>query len=200
MLDLRFWVPGTPVPKGNHDAFPIARGKCDECRKTGRPCRRRNCFGGTIVGTAVTDSAGKELEAWQEMVRVQAISARNAAAQRAVSKPGAVSLKLVFLIERPAGHWTDSGALTRSGREMPFPTSRPDWDKLTRAVCDGLIPAIAEDDSQFVLGSVALEYAPWKVKAGCSVRARRYVSRDSWVAAELDYHSISTVSPQGAMF
>jgi Holliday junction resolvase RusA-like endonuclease len=162
----------------------------------GRPCRVRNCFGGTIVGTAVTDSAGGELTAWQEMVRVQAISARNAAGQRPVPRGGSVAILLVFVQSRPAGHWTETGLLTRAGKDRPFPSVPPDWDKLSRAVCDGLMPALVEDDSQIVLAGVALVYAPWKGPSGCVVRARRLLSLESWVQRELDYVGIDTRSPQ----
>lgn len=199
MLDVRFWVPGKPVPKGNHNAFPIARGRCACAKTPGKPCRVRNCYGGVLVGTSVTDAAGPELVAWQEMVRVQAISARNAAAQRAVPRPGAVSLSLVFVEERPDGHWSDSGALTSAGKARQFPSVPPDWDKLSRAVCDGLMPALVEDDSQFVLAAVALVYAPWKAKPGCAVRARRLTSMESWVARELDYAGIDTRVPQESL-
>lgn len=198
-LDVRFWVPGKPVPKGNHDAFPIARGRCACGKKPGKPCRIRNCFGGVLVGTTITDSAGPELVAWQEMIRVQAISARNAAAQRPVARGSAVSVSLVFVEERPGGHWTSAGALTKDGRDRPFPSVPPDWDKLSRAVCDGLMPALVEDDSQFVLAGVALVYAPWKAKPGVIVRARRITSLESWVARELDFMGIDTRSPQESL-
>lgn len=199
MLDVRFWVPGRPVPKGNHNAFPIARGRCACAAKPGKPCRIRNCFGGVLVGTTITDAGGGELEAWQEMVRVSAISARNAAAQRPAPRGAAVSVSLVFVEERPGGHWSSAGKLTSAGKERPFPSVAPDWDKLSRAVCDGLMPALVEDDSQFVLASVALVYAPWKAKPGVIVRARLVSSMESWVAREMDFMGIDTRSPQESL-
>jgi Holliday junction resolvase RusA-like endonuclease len=196
MLDVRFFVPGTCLPKGNHQAFPIARGRCS-CG--GKGCRIRNCFGGVLVGTTVTDTGGKELEAWQEMVRVQAISARNAAAQRPAPAGAAIELSMVMLQSRPEGHWTSTGALTSAGRARPYPSVKPDLDKLSRAVCDGLVPAIAADDSQFVVAHVALVYTPWRGKTGCTVRARRISSQPSWVAYELDYAGIDTRASQEAL-
>jgi Holliday junction resolvase RusA-like endonuclease len=198
-LDVRFWVPGKPVPKGNHNAFPIARGRCACSAKPGKKCRIRNCFGGVLVGTTITDAGGPELEAWQEMVRVMAISARNAAGQRVVPRGTAVSVSLVFVEERPDGHWSEAGLLTKAGRDRQFPSVAPDWDKLSRAVCDGLMPALVEDDSQFVLAGVGLVYAPWKSKPGVIVRARRVSSLESWVARELDFMGIDTRSPQESL-
>lgn len=182
LLDVRFPVQGTPVAKGNMSGFPISRGKCDEC-KPGKPCRQRSCFGGTIVGVSVTDQGGKELEAWQQLIHVRAISARNAAGQRIVQKPGAVAVSMVFVLTRPGSHWTSSGNgnLSAEGRRMPFPTVKPDDDKIGRAVCDGLTGALAVDDSQFTVTKIAKEYAGWKGWTGVVIQARQVVSRDQWV-------------------
>lgn len=180
MLDVRFVVEGTPVAKGNMSGFPIARGKCCDC-KPGKPCRGRSCFSGTIVGVSVTDQGGKELTAWQEMIRVRAISARNAAAQRLVSRPGAVSLSMAFVLARPAGHWRSGGDLSADGRRMWVPTVKPDDDKIARAVADGLTGALAEDDSQFTVTKIAKVYAGQKGWTGVVISARQVYAHEEWV-------------------
>src|ERR1700748_995190 len=138
MLDIRFKVEGTPCPKGSMSGFPIDRGPCVDC-KPGKPCRSRSCFGGRIVGVSVTDQGGKELEAWQELVFVRAMSARNAAGARPVARPGACEVTMVFVMPRPAGLWHPKrqGELTSEGRARPLPSVKPDIDKLARACLDG---------------------------------------------------------------
>jgi Holliday junction resolvase RusA-like endonuclease len=187
VLDVRFIVEGKPIPKGNHAAYPISRGRCEDC-KPGRSCGRKNCFGGVIVGTVITDDGGKELEAWEQLVHVQAISARNRAAQRLVEPPASVEVRMIFVLPRPGGHWTESGSgqLTAAGRERRHPSVKPDWDKLARAVADGLTGALVRDDSQIVIGQPAKVYAPYRGKAGVIVVARQLGDElPEWIAAEL---------------
>lgn len=195
-LDVRFFVPGSPVPKGNHAAFPIARGKC-ECKGAG--CRRRNCFGGTIVGTVVTDDKAKELEAWEQYVKVHAISARNAAGARLVEKPNALEVRLVFMFDRPQGHWTSKGQLSADGLRNPLPSVKPDWDKVSRATADALTGALCEDDGQIALAMVSKIYTP--DRPGVVVRARQIGGVADWVLAELAELGIKTpAAVQGALF
>ena len=191
MLDVRFIVEGVPVPKGSHQAFPIKRGHCKTCL-AGKPCNARNCFGGVIVGTVIADQQGGELDAWQQLVKVRAMSARNAAGQRLVQRPGAVAVSIVFVMPRPAGHWTDAGALTSVGRAQPMDTVKPDVDKLTRAVLDGMTGVIAEDDAQIVSAPPAKLYACHRGWTGAVVRARQVSGYEEWVHAELAHHGIKT--------
>jgi hypothetical protein len=197
-LDIAFLVEGDPIPKGNHQAFPIARGRCTEC-KPGRPCRGRSCFGGTIVGTVVTDKGAGELEAWEQLAGVRAASARNLAGQARVAKPGAVEASIVFVLRRPAGHWTSSGALTAAGRAQPMPTVKPDFDKLTRALADGMTSAIAEDDAQIVVAPIALVYALWRGWTGACVRARQMSTYPPWVVEQLTAAGVWSASTQGVL-
>lgn len=195
MLDIRFVVEGAACPKGNHQAFPISRGRCKSCRP-GKPCRGRSCFGGTIVGTVVTDKGGAELEAWQELVRVRAISARNAAGQRLVERPGAVEVAMIFVMPRPGGHWTDSGALTSVGRAQPLPTVKPDIDKMMRSALDGMTGSVVEDDAQLVLARTAKVYAGYHGPIGLVVRARQISSYPAWVDSELDCAGMLVITGQ----
>lgn len=203
-LDIRFMVPGDPVPKGNHDAFPIDRGPCPECRP-GAPCKRRVCFGGRIVGTTVTDDGGKALEAWQGLVRVHAISARNLAGARIVERPGALELWMVFLRRRPDAHYTSRGALSAEGMRHGVPTTKPDWDKLARAIGDavteatkkGLAGALAQDDSQIAAAQVAKAWTDGR--PGVVIRARQITREPAWVQEELVAAGLSVPVTQGAL-
>lgn len=199
-LDISFVVDGTPVPKGNHAAFPIARGKCPACAP-GKRCGKRNCFGGVLVGTTITDDGGKELEAWQGQIRISAISARNRAACRLVEAPGALEVRIVFVLERPAGHWTTKGALSADGLRRPMPTVKPDWDKLSRAVADGLIGALCTDDSQIVIAHVGKVYAPAGRKACVVIGARAVDRQPAWISEMLGAVGIQTAAAaQGGLF
>lgn len=200
VLDIRFVVEGLAVPKGSHQAFPISRGECKDC-KPGKPCRGRSCFRGLIVGTVITDQQGKELEAWEALAKVRAMSARNAAGQRIVLRPGAVAVAVVFVLPRPGGHWTDAGALTAAGRAQPLPTVKPDADKLMRALGDGMTGVLAEDDAQIIMPMPAKVYANHRGWTGAVVRARQVSRYDAWVYEELAHHRvwIAPDAAQGAL-
>lgn len=184
-LDVRFAVPGIPVPKGSMSGFPIDRGPCTDC-KPGKPCRSRSCFGGRIVGVSMVDQGGKELEAWQELVFVTSLSARNRNGMRPIARPGACEVTLVFVMPRPAGHWTPAGALTAEGRARMLPSVKPDYDKLTRAVLDGLTRALVEDDAQVCVGHTYETHAKWKGWTGVAVRARTVSELDAAAVELLD--------------
>lgn len=203
-LDLRVFVPGDPVPKGNHDGFPIDRGPCQTC-KPGAPCRGRGCFGGRRVGVSITDDGGKALEAWQGLVRIHAISARNVAGGRLVERPGAVEVSMVFLRRRPKTHLKEGGGLSSDGMRTPLPSTKPDWDKLARAVGDGLtsatakglVGAIAEDDAQICVAQVAKVFTAGR--PGVIIRARQISAPPEWVLAEMRAVGMDVPTTQGAL-
>jgi Holliday junction resolvase RusA-like endonuclease len=203
-LDLRFFVPGDPVAKGNHNAFPIKRGDCTDCTPDAR-CKRSNCFNGIIVGTVITDDAGKALEAWQGMVRTCAIAARDAARMRPVEKPGALEISLVFLRHRPDSHYTGKGALSSEGLRFAMPTTKPDWDKLSRPIGDamvdnvkrGIAGALADDDAQITVAQAAKCYTDRK--SGVIIRARHITRVPDWVLAELVAAGFPAPAMQGAL-
>lgn len=193
-LDISFLVEGTPLSKGSMSGFPIARGKCTEC-KPGKSCRQRNCFGGVLVGVSVTDQGGKALDAWEDLVHVRAMSARNAAGARPVQRPGALMLELVFVLARPDNHWTKRGDLSAAGRAVPDPTTKPDGDKLARAILDGCTRALVADDSQVIVASVAKVFAGWRGWTGAVVNAKEVSGPPAWALAMLEKHRVWTPPP-----
>jgi crossover junction endodeoxyribonuclease RusA len=52
------------------------------------------------------------------------------------------------MMPRPAGHWTKTGKL--SSKATPWPSVKPDADKLLRAVGDALTGVLIEDDARVV--------------------------------------------------
>lgn len=88
----------------------------------------------------------KAVGPWREAVRAET--------QRACDVPlaGPVEVTIIFRLKRPKGHYrTGKNAhLLRDGAP-PYPDGNPDWDKLSRAVCDGLTAGGAFwDDAQIV--------------------------------------------------
>lgn len=61
---------------------------------------------------------------------------------------GAIEASFVFYRRRPKGHFTKAGKLKPSAPVYPLP--KPDVLKLARAVEDGLIGVVYNDDSQIV--------------------------------------------------
>jgi Holliday junction resolvase RusA-like endonuclease len=198
MLDVRFQVEGTPVSKGSMSGFPIDRGPCPTC-KPGKPCRGRSCFGGRSVGVSVTDQGGKELDAWEELTFVRAMSARNRAGCRPIARPGSCEVTLIFILPRPDSHWTKSGRLTADGRAREMPSVKPDLDKLGRAVIDGLTRVLVEDDAQIVVAPLAEVYADRGKWTGVCVRARQISGPPAWVVEELAHHCVWAPSAQEAL-
>lgn len=92
-------------------------------RKTGQPI--------------LTESAGAPLRDWRTDVQQAAITAQG-------DRPpleGPVSVWLAFTLQRPKSH-----PKTR----QTWPTTRPDIDKLCRAVLDALTHICFHDDSQII--------------------------------------------------
>lgn len=91
----------------------------------------------------MTPTNEKHLKTWRQDVGFQA---RMAGAQLI---DGAVRVELIFKLPRPKGHF---GSGKNSGIVKPsaphYPTTKPDTDKLIRAVLDALTFVCFKDDSQ----------------------------------------------------
>lgn len=78
---------------------------------------------------------------------------------------GAVELDLQFVLPRP-------GSLPKR-KPTPAAVKRPDWDKLSRAVCDALTSAqVYKDDSQIVIARVYKRIAEQEEKTGVWIHIR----------------------------
>lgn len=101
----------------------------------------------------VIDSAGRALADWRETV---ALAVRAKARSRFI---GPVHVAAIFYLPKPK----------RSA--PPFPATRPDLDKLTRALLDGLTASGAvADDGQVVDIAVSKRWA--EREPGCYLRIR----------------------------
>jgi len=78
---------------------------------------------------------------------------------------GAVELHLDFVLLRP-------GSLPKR-KPTPPAIKRPDWDKLSRAVCDALTSAqVYKDDSQVTIARVTKRIAEQEEKTGVWIHIR----------------------------
>ena len=128
-----FRVFGDPVPQGSMKAFVVK----------GRP---------------ILTSTSKNLKEWRNLVAYQAnsyITENSLVGFYANAEPVKVVAKFYFA--RPKSHFKASGELRL--RAPRFKRTRPDIDKLARAVLDALTGVFFEDDSQVVFLQVEKEYA-----------------------------------------
>lgn len=102
----------------------------------GTPVPQGSARAFVVNGHAVITSANKNLKSWRLLV--------SAEAQRYAPTPiwsCPVVVSVTFLLTRPKSH---------PKRKVTWPTSRPDLDKLIRAILDGLTGIIFADDSQVI--------------------------------------------------
>ncbi len=127
-----FFVRGTPVPKGSIKAMPgVPLGApCPKCRQ-----KRR--------GHPRLINANDKTKGWEKVIRGAAMAAR-------VEKIlGPVSVDLEFYMPRPKSHFR-SGKFSHLLKDSAptFHESKPDSDKLERAVLDALTNIAFEDDAK----------------------------------------------------
>jgi crossover junction endodeoxyribonuclease RusA len=125
---------------------------------------KRHVGGGRMI------ESSKAVGPWREAVRAET--------QRAMegeeSYTGPVSVRLVFLLPRPRGHY---GTGRNAGKVRPsapaLPAGKPDLDKLERAVLDGISAGGGWcDDAQVVHLQAWKEYADQSEHPGCYIEIR----------------------------
>lgn len=140
---LIFWVPGTPVPQGSHNAY---------------------VRGGRAVVVAVNEKA---LKSWREAVQERAEQALRDTPGFDTDAEG-YALTTVFGIKRPKYHFRTNGELKPDAPDLA--PKRPDDDKLLRAVGDALTYAeVWKDDSRVVERHSFKTYAHPDLGEGCFV-------------------------------
>ncbi len=92
------------------------------------------------VGNGVMVESSKHVKEWRAWARLKASVAMRD--RERIAKPNAVRLRVTFGFDRPKKH-------LKKGVVPPvFHTSRPDTDKLLRALLDSMSEVVFEDDSQ----------------------------------------------------
>ncbi len=119
---LSFFVAGIPVPQGSMKGF-------------------------VVNGRAVVTADNKKTRPWRQDVAA-------AAEEAAFRFPGdtPIAVYLTFYMPRPKNHYgTGRNTAQLRASAPPFPTTKPDVDKLARAILDALKTAgVYRDDAQVV--------------------------------------------------
>ena len=135
ILEIRFQVAGKPVPEGSTRAFPV-KGK---------------------ARAVVVHSNHKELMPWRDRI---AYFCREAMLGVEWPKDQAYQIYVEFCFLRPKSHLTKKGNPSSNYRK--FHTSRPDLDKLLRAIGDALKGIVFNDDSQVTFWMADKIYDTWE--------------------------------------
>lgn len=93
-------------------------------------------------GRPIVTSDNPRLSAWRD-----AIAAEAAQAMTGPMVLGAVAVRVSFYLPRPKGHYGKRGLLPSAPR---YHVTKPDVDKLIRAVLDGITGIVVKDDSQVI--------------------------------------------------
>jgi crossover junction endodeoxyribonuclease RusA len=148
---MTFEIIGAPATKGS-----------------GRAYTYRKPDGGTGVRI---DHDNPTLRAWETRARAEAVAARIRANEPLIMRPKGVHLTAVFRLPRPLKYSTPR---YQAGRLFAPPhTTRPDCDKLLRALGDALRGAVYEDDAQVVTLSIGKRYCDIGEEWGVSVTVER---------------------------
>jgi Holliday junction resolvase RusA-like endonuclease len=113
-----------------------------EVRGTPQPQGSTRSF--VAGGRAITTSDNPNLREWRQLVRDCAQDQAPPALWR-----GPVAMTLRFTLLRPP---------SVSAKRRPYPTTKPDADKLARAVWDALKGIVYADDSQVVRLALSKDY------------------------------------------
>jgi crossover junction endodeoxyribonuclease RusA len=138
---ISFWIPGTPKAQGSKKIV-MAGGK-------NKPRR-----------AMIIEDNPHGHRTWRNAVEAACWTAVPGLREK-LSCP--VSVKLDFLFERPKSHYlTKDGKPTgelRPGARAEM-TTKPDLDKLARAVIDSITAVLLADDSQVICLSATKKYGP----------------------------------------
>jgi Holliday junction resolvase RusA-like endonuclease len=125
-MRLKFFVPGTPVPKGSAKGFVV-----------------KNKATGKMRAIVVQDNKERQ-KPWASMIGLLASQCYKGALLS-----GPVSLSLQFVMPRLKGHYGSGKNADVLKAGAPYwHISKPDTDKLIRCVKDALTGVVWGDDSQ----------------------------------------------------
>jgi len=149
---IQFFVPGIARTAGSKTAFKGKDGKVNFAH------------------------AGKYSKGWMDSVKWFAMQQYG---QRTVLLAGPITLKLIFFMARPKGHFRTGKQAGELKASAPgHPTSKPDLTKLTRAVEDALTGLIWKDDSQVVKQDTKKVYCGPEDKVGVDIKIESVEGKD----------------------
>ena len=143
---LNFTVHGEARPAGSKRAFALRRRDGTLVTRPG---------GAPVIN--VTDDNPKSKD-WKGTV---AWAAREAVGSGFALLHGPLVVTFSFYRTRPKGHLKPDGLLAKSGRDNPYPTTKPDVLKLARGAEDALTGVLWRDDAQIVKETLEKNYGNW---------------------------------------
>jgi crossover junction endodeoxyribonuclease RusA len=105
------------------------------------------------VGRGIMIESSKYIADWRAFARLKAEIAMREHAM--IRKPHPVAIEVVFYFDRPKSHSTTKGLRDTAPTRH---TSKPDIDKLLRALLDSMTGIVFEDDSQVWIKSASKCY------------------------------------------
>lgn len=174
-MNIEFFTAGTP--KGAGSKVAAVAHKRDPA--SGQQVPVRDPETGRLR-TYVKDDTGEAGRNWRADVR----AAAEVAMRDEALTSSAVMLSAVFIMRRPKSHFSTSGAL--KSRAPLWHTSRPDIDKLSRAVLDALTGIVWTDDSLVVCKIATKRYADPTEREGAQITVTTYVPSEAARAPQLE--------------
>ncbi len=144
---IEFTVYGEAVAKGSTRAFPLMRGGKPVLGPGGRP-------------VTITTADNPKTKDWQTLV---SLSAQRFGPE--VLLDGPVAIELFFYLRRPK---------SLTPKKRPYPTVKPDLDKLIRAIGDGLKGKIYSEDARIVKIVATKLYAEFGDTPRVEIRVGEY--------------------------
>lgn len=165
---ISFFVEGVPAPQGSKTAMPV----------------RKN---GQLTGKVNMIESSKALMPWRGIVAHHARVARSRTLDRPYSGP--VRVVVTFWFDRPKSHYgtgRNAGTLKPSAPEHHV--TKPDIDKLLRAILDALTMAMVYKDDSQVVEVVARKHYADSMPPGASITVEPMPS-----ARELNAQALSNL-------
>jgi Holliday junction resolvase RusA-like endonuclease len=164
--DLELSFVGVPATAGNKSAFPFIRGY----RHNGKPI-----LGARIVEGGKNKASARKSQQWRDAVAAVVLERVLGTSPRPVPLDGPLFCWADFYLPRP------------KTVRAPWPTAKPDWSKLLRAVEDPIVrpakgyPGLIHDDARIVFAMGGKFFADdrrpgadvriWRITAGPDVFA-----------------------------
>ena len=106
------------------------------------------------VGNGIMVESSRHVKDWRAFARLKATQAMHSIER--IEKPIPVAVTATFYFDRPKKHFHSNGKLRLDAPE--FHTSRPDGEKLMRALLDAMTGICFQDDSQCALQRIVKKY------------------------------------------
>jgi len=130
----------------------------------GAPVPQGSMRGYVVKGHAVLTSDNPNLGTWRQAVAYRAREAMTG--QHPYEGP--VQVEIQFLLARPKGHFGARGLLPSA---PDLPVTKPDLDKLARAILDGMTGVVFRDDAQVWELNTSKRYCSPDQSPRCTVYA-----------------------------